>query len=74
MVIQLFLYVGLLITKHLAVMISIWFLFGFLSSVRIQIGYIYLTELMPKKAQTPVTSIWNCQEGFIYVVAVIYFW
>ena len=74
MVIQLFLYVGLLITKHLAVMISIWFLFGFLSSARMQIGYNYLMELMPKKAQTPVTSIWNIQEGMIYVFAVIYFW
>ena len=59
MVIQLSLYAGLLITKHLSVMISLWFLFGFLSSVRMQIGYIYLMELMPKKAQTPVTSIWN---------------
>ena len=74
MVIQLSLYAGLFITKHLSVMISLWFLFGFLSSVRMQIGYIYLMELMPKKAQTPVTSIWNIQEGMIYVMAVIYFW
>ena len=31
-------------------------------------------ELLPKKWQTPATSLWNIQEGMIYVVATIYFW
>ena len=59
MVIDLFLYVGLLVTTKLWVMILIWFLFGMASSIRIQVGYIYLTELMPKHWQTAVTTIWN---------------
>ena len=34
----------------------------------------YICELLPKKAQTPITSLWNVQEVGIYVFAVIYFW
>ena len=68
------LYIGLLITKHLGVMIAIWFLFGALSSVRMNIGYVYLMEMLPEKWQTPITSIWNVQEAFIYVLATLYFW
>ena len=47
--IQVALYLGLLITKHLGVMIAIWFLFGALSSVRMNIGYVYLMEMLPEK-------------------------
>lgn len=59
MVAQFLLYIGLLVTSHIGVMISVWVCFGFLASVRVAVGYVYLLELMPKKAQTPVTSIWN---------------
>lgn len=31
-------------------------------------------ELLPKKWQTTVTTIWNIQEGLLYVAATIYFW
>ena len=55
-------------------MIGIWFSFGFLSSIRITVGYVYIMELLPKKFQTPITSIWNIQEVSIYCLAVIYFW
>ena len=55
-------------------MIFIFFGFGAASSIRINIGYIYLMEVLPKKAQTPVTSGWNVQEAAIYVAATIYFW
>ena len=47
MLIQVFLYVGLFVTKHLAVMIAIWFAFGFLLSLRLTVGYVYLMELLP---------------------------
>ena len=74
MVAQFFLYLGILSTKHLSLMIALWFTIGLLSSIRVQVGYVYLLELMPKKGQTPVTSIWNVQEVMIYVLAIIYFW
>lgn len=59
MIFSIFLYIGMLFTTHLYVMIAIFFTFGFLSSFRITVGYIYLMELMPKSTQTPVTSLWN---------------
>lgn len=45
-----------------------------MSSIRVNIGYVYLMELMPKKAQTPVTSGRNVLEAFIFVLATLYFW
>ena len=55
---QLFLWIGLLTTKHLSVMIVIWLSFGVLSSIRSNVGYPYLVELMPRKSQTLATTIW----------------
>ena len=74
MALNLLLYIGLLCTSHLSVMIGIWFTFGFSSSIRVTVGYVYIMELLPKKAQTPITSFWNIQEVSIYMLAVIYYW
>ena len=71
---DLLLYVGLLLTDNLIVMICIWFSFGLLTSLRTNVGYVYLMELLPRKAQTPVTSGWNVQEALIYVLGTLYFW
>ena len=74
MIIQLFLYTGLLLTHSLTVMIILFFSFGVLSTIRVQIGYVYLIEMMPKKASSHVTSTWSVQEALIYVFCTIYFW
>ena len=50
MFIDLLLYTAMLLVKNLAAMISIWFLFGCMQSVSAQVGYVYLTEMMPKRA------------------------
>ena len=47
---------------------------GTMASLRVSVGYVYLMELLPKKAKTFVTTIWCVQEAFIYVFATIYFW
>ena len=47
---DLMLYTGLLITSSLGVMIALYFCFGMVCSIRIQIGYVYLMEMLPKKA------------------------
>ena len=49
MVIDFFLYIGLLVTSNLYVMITMWFSFGMMSAVRINVGYVYHMELLPKK-------------------------
>ena len=74
MIIDLALFTGLLLTQELLVMIFIQFCNGAMSSIRVNVGYVYLMELMPKKAQTPVTSGRFTEEAFIYVLATLYFW
>ena len=71
---DLLLYTGLMITDSLVVMIILYLCFGMLCSIRIQVGYVYLMEMLPKKAQTNVTSGWNVQEAMIYVIGTLYFW
>ena len=53
-------------------MIAIMILFGVINSLRIQVGYVYLTEMMPKNWYAATTTIWCVEEGFIYVVIVLY--
>jgi MFS family permease len=59
MISQMVFYIGLLVTTNLYVMIAMWFIFGMLSAIRIQVGYVYHMELLPRKWQTPITTIWN---------------
>lgn len=67
-------YTVMMFTSSLNVMIGMSFLMGSLSSVRLNVGYIYLMELMPKSKHTAVASFWNITEGLIYVLASLYFW
>ena len=55
-------------------MILCWFLQGMNNSIRTNIGYVYLMEMMPKKWRTGVTSGLFIFETFIYVLATFYFW
>ena len=55
-------------------MVFIQFAFGFMSPLRINVGYVYLMELMPAKVQTTVTSLWSAMETTIYIIATIYYW
>ena len=48
MVLNLFLYGVLMITKNIDVMLANLFVQGALTSVRINIGFLYLQEMMPK--------------------------
>ena len=45
-----------------------------MSPLRINVGYVYLMELMPVKVQTTVTSLWSAMETTIYIIATIYYW
>ena len=61
-------------TDSLNVMIVIAVAIGACSSLRINVGYIYLMELMPKSHQTYVGTFWNVIEGLIIMFGPIYFW
>ena len=49
-VIDLGLFTGLMLTHDLVVMIILFFCFGAMSSIRVNVGYVYLMELLPKHA------------------------
>ena len=61
-------------TKNLYVMIGIAFCFGFLTSIRSEVGYCYIMEMIPSKNRVALTTFWSVQEVWIYLMASIYFW
>ena len=72
--IDLLLYTVMFFTHSVDVMICVIFGFGALSSIRVNVGYVYLMELVPTKNQALHGTIWNNSECLIYPLAVIYFW
>lgn len=64
----------MLITGNYYVMSSIVFVMGMTSSIRANIGYVYMMELISKDHLTPVNVIW-CNIGpLAYIFASVYFW
>ena len=74
MLCQTFLYVAMLFTKSLIGMTFIIGGFGVFNSIRVNIGFVYLMELLPKKAQTPVTTVWSTSMTLIYLFGTIWLW
>ena len=73
-VISAVLYTIIMLSDSLNVIIAVSFLSGMLNSVRVNIGYVFMIELMPKSSQAKITTTWNIFEGSIYVLATFYFW
>jgi hypothetical protein len=68
------LFVSMFLTSNVNVMIFIVFSFGAMSSIRVNVGVVYLLELVPTNKQTLHGTIWNNCESLIYPLATIYFW
>ena len=68
------LYTVLMVTESLTVLTVVSFMFGMISSLRVNIGYVYLIEFMPKSWQSTMGSVWSVIEGSIYVMATLSFW
>ena len=49
------------------------FLWGFFASIRTNVAFLYLMELMPSKNQNFIGTFWNCFEGSINLFATAYF-
>lgn len=73
-IINTILYSLLLWTRDLNQMIAILFTFGLVNSIRTNVGYVYMIELMPKRHETTIGTFWNCIEGLIFLQATIYFY
>ena len=52
---------------------TVLFTWGLFNSCRTNIGYLYMIELMPKKDQGTVGTVWNCIEGSINLFATLWF-
>lgn len=74
MLCQIFLYVAMLLTKSLIGMTLVIGGFGVFNSIRVNIGFVYLMELLPKKSQTPVTTAWSTAMTLIYLFGTIWLW
>lgn len=74
MLCQTFLFVAMLFTKSLLGMTLVIGSFGVCNSIRVTIGFVYLMDLLPKKAQTPVTTVWCVEEALIYLIGTLWLW
>ncbi len=71
---NLFIYTILVISKSFWLSVSMMFLTGAVESIRLSIGYNYCMELIGAPYRTLYGSIWNVNEGLVYLWATIYFW
>ena len=63
-----------LISKSFWLTVSMIFLLGTLKSIRISIGYTYCMELIGAPYRTFYGTLWNVNEGLIFLWATIYYW
>ena len=68
------LYAALIFSKNFYLTMVIIFLFGVTNTVRTIMGFVYFTELMPKKSITIATTVLWIIDGCVYLFVVVYFW
>jgi len=73
-VVSALLYTVVVFSKNYYLTITAIFLFGVTNTIRTIIGYVYMTELMPKKSQYFAVTIFWIIDGCIYLICVVYFW
>ena len=64
----------LMVTTNVNVMLLTIFVFGLLCSIRLNVGYVYMVELMPRNKATFYGTLWNNFDCAILPLATIYFW
>lgn len=69
----LFLFLGILFAPNIYFMATVIFLWGFFNSIRTNINFLYMIELMPTKDQSFVSTFWNCFEDCINLFGTLYF-
>ena len=67
-------YAIMLFTESLLVMSIVIFIQGMVTSLRVNVGYVYMMELMPRSVQTQMTTFWCSIDALIYLFASVYFW
>ena len=68
------LFILIFICSSLNWMIVITTAFGMMTTLRVNIGFVYMMELMPKRLQSFYASTYNTFEGSILFLGTLYFW
>ena len=74
MVFDWLLFIALFACNDINWMIFITFLFGLATTIRMNVGFVYLMELIPRRNQSFYASIYNAQEASQLFIATLYFW
>ena len=74
MYMDLALFVVLFFCKSLDLMICVTLCFGFATTIRVNVGFVYMMELMPKRLQNFYASSYNTLEGSVLLLGTLYFW
>ena len=67
------LYIATMYAPNVYVLGAVLFTWGIFNSCRTNIAFMYMLELMPKKQQNLIGTIWNCFEGSINLFATYWF-
>ena len=71
-VVGFFLYLGVMFAPNIYFLGAVLFISGVFNSIRTNIGYMYMIELMPQKNRSLMGTVWNLVEGTINLIAT--FW
>ena len=74
MVMDWLMFVAMFFAKSINWMIVITFVFGLMTTIRVNVGFVYMMELMPKRKQTFYATIYNIVEGTCLLYGTVYFW
>jgi MFS family permease len=71
---DLFVFITIFFTTDINVMIAAFFFFGAFTSLRVNVGYNYLVEMVPRSHKILMGTTWNINEGIPYLIMTIFFW
>ena len=65
MVLDWCMFIVMFFTTSINWMIVVMFMFGMATTIRVNVGFVYMMELMPKRNQSFYSSAYNTFEGTI---------
>ena len=71
--VSLILYLGTMFAPNVYFLGATLFTWGIFNTIRTNTAFLYMIELMPRKYQNTVGTIWNCFEGSINLFATAWF-
>ena len=74
MVVDWFLFFGVFFVTSLDWMIVVMFVFGMATTIQVNVGFVYMMELSPKRLQSTYSSMYNIFDGTLLLQGTIYFW